>query len=80
MQILYTIKSGKNAGVVCAPHKTKNGTYIVSHTRFKEDYVEVGSFEEIKNHLDKGFKVRMSGISQSTAPSLVSKDSLEIIN
>lgn len=78
MDIKYTIKSGKKVGVVCGPHKTKNGTYIVSKTRFKEDYVEVSSFDEIIAYLDKGFKVRVSGITESTAPSLVSKQSLEI--
>lgn len=80
MKIKYTIKTGKNAGVVCGPHKTKTGTYIVSKTRFKNDYIEVTTLDEIKSYLERGFRVRVSGISKNTAPSLVSKQSLEITN
>ena len=76
MNINYTIKSGKKAGVICAPHRTKNSKFIVSKKRFKEDYIEVSTYEEIKSYVDKGFKVRMSGVTEKIAPSLVSKESL----
>lgn len=78
MKIEYTIKSGKNAGVICVPHKTKDGFYIVSKTRFKEDYINVGSKEAILPYLDRGYHLRVSGLHVRTAPSLISKESLVI--
>ncbi|OQX35382.1 MAG: hypothetical protein B0D91_10975 [Oceanospirillales bacterium LUC14_002_19_P2] len=78
MEISYTIKRGKNVGAVCEPHKTQAGKFIVSKTRFKEDYIYVDTYDEILDHLKKGFKVRVSEVITKRSPSLVSYDSLTI--
>jgi hypothetical protein len=44
MKIQYTVKRGKNIGVVCEPHKHQNGKYVVSKTRFEVDYIYVDSY------------------------------------
>jgi len=92
LDIYYVTKRGKNKGVIQKPHIHKNGKYVVSKTRFEEDYIFVVSktrfeedyifvanYNEIKTHLEQGFKVRVSSSSPKTAPSLVSMDSLKIV-
>lgn len=78
MKIQYTVKRGKNIGVVCEPHKHQNGKYVVSKTRFEVDYIYVDSYEDIINHLNLGYKVRVSCPVTKGAPSLVNKVSLVI--
>ncbi|MDW1798134.1 hypothetical protein [Vibrio sp. Vb2297] len=79
LDIYYVTKRGKNKGVIQKPHIHKNGKYVVSKTRFEEDYIFVDNYSEIKIHLEQGFKVRVSSSSPKTAPSLVSMDSLKIV-
>ena len=78
ISISYIVESGKNAGSICEPHKQKNGYYIVSKTRFKADYVYVGSYKEILKYLDMGYRVRVSDKITRKTPSLVKKESLII--
>lgn len=78
MKIQYTIKRGENAGIVCEPHKHQNGKHVVSKTRFEADYIYVDTYDEILNHLNLGYKVRVSSPEIKSAPSLVNKESLLI--
>ncbi|GAA4650992.1 hypothetical protein GCM10023116_32750 [Kistimonas scapharcae] len=78
MEIRYIITRGKKAGTVCEPHKTQAGKFVVSKTRFQEDYIYVDTYEEILDHLKKGFKVRVSDVNTKRSPSLVAYDSLTI--
>ena len=76
MDILYKTKHGKLEGVIQRPHKHENGQYVVSKTRFKEDYIYVDTLEDIKKYLEQGYKVRVSSQSHKTGPSLISVNSL----
>ncbi|MTI13005.1 hypothetical protein [Sansalvadorimonas verongulae] len=77
MEIKYNVKRGKKAGSVYVPHK-QNGKYVVSKTRFQDDYIFVDTYEDILNHLKKGYKVRVSDPTTKSSPSLVNYESLEI--
>lgn len=77
-KIEYRVKRGKCIGKVLTPHKYVDGTYVVSKTRFKRDYVHVRSLREVVEHLDRGFKVRVSDAILRGTPSLVVRDSLNI--
>ena len=51
---------GANAGRIFTPHRTKDGTYIVTKTRFQKDYVYVHTADEIIENVKAGMGVRMS--------------------
>ena len=76
--ISYTITRGKQAGAVCVPHKHKSGQYVVSKTRFRQDYKYVDSLEEVLTFLQAGYKVRVSDPTTKKSPSLVRLESLVI--
>jgi hypothetical protein len=60
------VSRGKDAGLVLHPHLYPDGSYVVSRSRFEDDYVKVGSLPEIASWLAKGYSLRMS--NQSEAP------------
>ena len=72
------ISRGRNAGEVLVPHKHKDGTYVVSKTRFACDYIRVKDEQSIINALRSGLSLRMSGRDPATSPSLISPDSVTI--
>lgn len=76
MQIRYISKRGNNKGKIYKPHIFKDGNYIVSKTRYKEDYVPVGTEEELIKYIKKGYGVRMSCDGKS--PSLIFLNPQEI--
>ncbi|WP_417507833.1 hypothetical protein [Marinomonas gallaica] len=78
MNISYTTPRGKYQGLIQRPHLHQNGKYVVSKTRFKEDYIYVDSINDVKKYLDLGYKVRVSSLDPKTAPSLVKLSSLRI--
>ena len=75
MKIEALVKRGQHIGKKLYPHLHKDGAYVVSMTRFEKDYIRVFTMEDVKNHISKGYSVRMSnptaGISASSlmAPS-----------
>ncbi|CAM3158562.1 hypothetical protein [Vibrio rarus] len=76
--LTYITRSGKNQGQIQVPHKHSNGKYVVSMTRFAEDYIYIDSIEDILGYLQKGYKVRMSGRDIKTPASLVGLSSIKI--
>ena len=52
----------------------KNGHFVVSHTRFKVDYVHVWDEADIETYLEQGLSLRMS--APGTSPSLIRPDSI----
>ena len=76
--ITYQVVRGCKKGAVYVPHKHRNGQYVVSKSRFKKDYVYVGSHCEVFEYLKKGYKVRMSDPVDRSSPSLVRLESLDI--
>jgi hypothetical protein len=77
MEIFARVKRGTNAGVVLHPHLHKDGTYVVSKTRFEKDYIRVESLQEVMDHVAQGYSVRMSNLEAGVpAASLVSPGSI----
>lgn len=74
MEITYKNKKGE----ILKPHKFKCGTFVVSKTRFKEDQIHVATIEEVKQYLERGFRVRVSDPVTRSCPSLVKANSLII--
>jgi len=69
----YTIKCGKNAGVLLRPHRHLDGKYVVSPSRFSRDYLRFNSIDEaVAVATAKGFGIRMSDPGNpKLAPSLI---------
>lgn len=80
MRMQSQVVRGANAGTLLTPHRYADGTYVVSKTRFKEDYVYVHNLSEVSQYLSRGYKLRMSnqGIKSCKAPSLISTASIRI--
>ncbi|RWM88949.1 MAG: hypothetical protein EOR84_25625 [Mesorhizobium sp.] len=71
------VSRGKRMGELLFPHKHEDGTYVVSKTRFEDDYVRVGNESEILSWLEKGFGLRMSNPDKGIkAPSLIMPESI----
>jgi len=59
------------------PHKHEDGSYVVSKTRFEDDYVRVASESDILPWLEKGYGLRMSNPAKGIkAPSLIAPESI----
>ncbi|MDN3717777.1 hypothetical protein [Vibrio breoganii] len=76
--LTYVTRSGKNQGQIQVPHIHGNGKYVVSKTRFAEDYIYVDTLKEVLAYLQRGYKVRMSGKDIKTPASLVALSSIKI--
>lgn len=75
--IRYKGNRGVNAGLIYTPHRTKDGQYIVSKTRFKKDYQYVTTAEEIIQAVKAGLSVRMSPMEVKGRPaSLISAEAI----
>lgn len=71
------VSRGANEGRMLFPHVHEDGTYVVSKTRFEEDYIHVSDRNEILPWLEKGYGLRMSNPDQGIkAPSLISPQSI----
>ena len=72
-QILHAfVRRGANAGTILFPHKHKDGSYVVSKTRFEKDYVKVAQSADLLDWLEKGYRLRMSNKESGIAsPSLI---------
>ena len=60
------------------PHLYDGGYFVVSKSRFEEDYIKVKDESEIRHYLSKGFSVRMSNptVPSHRAPSLIAGSSV----
>lgn len=77
MRIEYEVKRGKETGMVLSPHKYKDGKYVVSKTKNREDYVRVSTVGEVLEHVQQGYSVQMGG--KGRAPSLISAKKLTLV-
>ena len=76
-QLHAFVSRGANLGELLFPHKHDDGSYVVSKTRFKDDYVRLAKETEILPWLEKGYGLRMSNLDKGiTAPSLISPESI----
>ncbi|MGV1758854.1 hypothetical protein ACQZ6F_19220 [Rhizobium sp. A22-96] len=71
------VSRGANKGQIIFPHVHQGGTYVVSKTRFEDDYIHVSDPSEILSWLEKGYGLRMSNPEEGvTAPSLIAPQSI----
>lgn len=76
-KLTYTVTRGNAAGTVLTPHVHADGQFVVSKTRFKEDYIRINQESELPEWLAKGYSIRMSDPdSPNYPPSLVSPKSI----
>ena len=78
-RVTATITRGAKKGVPLVPHRHADGKYVVSESRFKDDYIYLGSIDEVVEHVRAGYKLRMSPADGSAAASLISPGSIDII-
>jgi len=71
------VSRGANLGELLLPHEHEDGSYVVSKTRFEDDYVRIAKETDILPWLEKGYGLRMSNPDKGiTAPSLISPESI----
>lgn len=76
MKITYTVKRGKNAGIILTPHRYEDGTFLAHKTNSRNDPEgkRVRSEAELIGLIRQGYHVRMSNVSAAHAPSTVKPD------
>lgn len=77
MKITYTIKRGKNSGLVLTPHRYGDGMFLAHKTNSRSDPEgrRVRSERELIDLISNGYHVRMSNLAAGHAPSTVRPDS-----
>lgn len=71
------VSRGANLGQILFPHLHDDGTYVVSKTRFEDDYVRLSDASDILSWLEKGYGLRMSNPDKGIkAPSLIAPKSI----
>jgi hypothetical protein len=78
MRITARTKRGPKTGETLTPHLHRDGKYVVSETRFKEDHIYLDTLEEVASHIEAGFHVRMSPEVGKRAASLMSPASIKV--
>ncbi|WP_120010071.1 hypothetical protein [Teichococcus vastitatis] len=54
------VQRGKNKGLKLTPHVHEDGCYVVSPTRYEEDYIRVPADQPLERYLQQGLRLRMS--------------------
>lgn len=66
------VARGPKTGTLLYPHKHRDGSYVVSMTRFDKDYIKVANSTDLLNWLEKGYRLRMSNkVAGVVSPSLI---------
>lgn len=66
------VSRGPNKGTLLFPHKHEDGAYVVSMTRFEQDYIRVPDAADLLGWLEKGYRLRMSNAAAGApAPRLI---------
>ena len=73
MKITYTVKSGRNVGVILTPHRYGDGTFRAHKTNSRSDPQgrRVKTKAELAALIADGYHVRMSNMTAGHAPSTV---------
>lgn len=74
------VQRGKEAGIALRPHRYADGTYVASETRFKRDYLHVGSLDQLIELWRQGYRIRMSAPQSAhhRSPSLIASASIRL--
>lgn len=77
MKITYTVKRGKNTGIVLTPHRYEDGMFVAHKTNSRNDPEgrRVHTEVELVELIQRGYHVRMSNTAARHAPSTVRPDS-----
>jgi len=71
------VARGPKAGTLLYPHKHRDGSYVVSMTRFDKDYIYVTDPGDLLGWLEKGYRLRMSNEDGGVAsPSLIAPNAI----
>ena len=63
---------GPKTGTLLYPHKHRDGSYVLSMTRFEMDSIKVDNSADLLGWLEKGYRLRMSNKEGGVAsPSLI---------
>lgn len=78
--IFAMVQRGDSVGVTLYPHKFRDGNYVVSKSRFQSDYIRLTNIDEVQQHIERGYSLRMSNPNSEKhkAPSLISPSSIEL--
>ena len=73
------IKGYQSIGIVLSPHVHGDGHFVVSLTRFENDYIRVKYESDLLEWVAKGHSVRMSNrdVKSTASPSLITPGSIE---
>lgn len=76
MKITYTVKRGKNVGLVLTPHRYEDGMFLAHKTNSRNDPEgrRVRSEAELRDLVQQGYHVRMSNMPAGHPPSTVKPD------
>ncbi|MCO6184594.1 hypothetical protein NHF56_00035 [Rhizobium sp. L1K21] len=71
------VARGAGKGKLLYPHVHEDGMYVVSPTRFEQDYQRIKTEADLEAWMLKGYRLRMSNIAEGiTAPSLIAPSSI----
>lgn len=66
------VRNGDKRGSLLFPHRYRDGSYVVSKTRFEKDYIKVTDEADLLLWLEKGYSLRMSNAANGVKqPSLI---------
>lgn len=76
MKIKYTVKRGKNVGIVLTPHRYEDGMFRAYKTNSRNDPEgrRVRTEAELVELIAKGYHLRMSNMAAGHVPSTVRPD------
>lgn len=76
MKITYTVKRGKNVGIVLTPHRYEDGMFLAHKTNSRTDPEgrRVRTEAELIELITRGYHLRMGNTTASHAPSTVRPD------
>ena len=76
MKIAYTVKRGKNVGIVLTPHRYEDGMFLAykTNSRNDPDGRRVRTEAELVELITRGYHVRMSNMGAGHPPSTVRPD------
>lgn len=77
-ELTAEVSRGKNKGKQLLPHRYADDKYVVSETRFEEDYIRVDSLDEAINLVNDGYKLRMYAPDLKEGARLISPNSIKI--
>jgi hypothetical protein len=75
-KITAEVSRGPLMGQPLTPHIYRDGKYIVSSSKFEEDYIRADDLEEAIALVMAGYKLRMSNPEIGHAPSLINPESI----